>query len=361
MGSRIEFISRLIGALVLATALAIIGVQLANMLNLDPLRYGIAFGVGGGVLGAVLGFLFTPYLTVRPINYIRQALSAMPLERLVALLLGVFLGLIAAALFAIPLSQLPSPLKEILPLATALGFCYLGAVLMMNRYRDLRELAGNIRFPRAEHKAAAAAVAVIEESEDTNVILLDTSVIIDGRILDIGRTGFIRHTLLVPNFVLRELQHIADSADSLRRNRGRRGLDILSMLQNESPVPVRITDLDAPQTRDADSKLVVLARRLSCPIMTNDYNLNKVAELQGITVLNINDLANAVKASLLPGEELRVTIIQEGKEYGQGVGYLDDGTMVVVEDGQRVLNRTENVVVTKVLQTAAGRMIFAKL
>lgn len=357
MGSRIEFISRIIGAVVLGTALAIVGVQLANMLDLDPLRYGIAFGVAGGILGAVFGFLFTPYVTVRPINYIRQALSAMPLERLVALLIGVFLGLIAAALFAIPLSQLPSPLKEILPLATALGFCYLGAVLMMNRYRDLREFAGGIRLPRSGDKA----LTVIENKEDDHVILLDTSVIIDGRILDIGRTGFIRHTLLVPNFVLKELQHIADSADSLRRNRGRRGLDILSMLQNESPVPVRITDMDAPQTRDADSKLVVLARQLSCPIMTNDYNLNKVAELQGITVLNINDLANAVKASFLPGEELRVTVIQEGKEYGQGVGYLDDGTMVVVEDGYRVLNRTENVVVTKVLQTTAGRMIFAKL
>lgn len=355
--SRIEFIARLIGAVVLATALAIVGVQAANMLNLDPLRYGIAFGVGGGILGAVLGFLFTPHLTVRPISHIRQVLSAMPLERLVALLIGVFLGLIAAALFAIPLSQLPSPLKEILPLATALGFCYLGAVLMMNRYRDLREFAGGIRLPRGNDKA----IAVVEEKEDANVILLDTSVIIDGRILDIGRTGFIRQTLLVPNFVLKELQHIADSADSLRRNRGRRGLDILGMLQNESPVPVRITDMDPHQARDADSKLVLLARQLNCPIMTNDYNLNKVAELQGITVLNINDLANAVKASLLPGEELRVTIIQEGKEYGQGVGYLDDGTMVVVEDGARVLNRTENVVVTKVLQTTAGRMIFAKL
>jgi len=284
-------------------------------------------------------------------------LSAMPLERLVALMIGVFLGLIAAALFAIPLSQLPSPFKEILPLATALGFCYLGAVIMMNRYRDLREMAGGLRHLRSPEKAPA----VIEQKEDDDVILLDTSVIIDGRILDIGRTGFIRHTLLVPNFVLKELQHIADSPDSLRRNRGRRGLDILSMLQNESPVPVRITDMDAPQTRDADSKLVVLARRLTCPIMTNDYNLNKVAELQGITVLNINDLANAVKASFLPGEEIKVTVIQEGKEYGQGVGYLDDGTMVVVEDGQRVMNRTESVVVTKVLQTTAGRMIFAKL
>ncbi len=357
MRTRIEFISRIIGAVVLASALAIIGVQLAAMLDLDPLRYGIAFGVGGGVLGAVLGFLFTPYLTVRPIGAVRQSLSAMPLERLVAMMIGIFIGLIAGALFAIPLSQLPSPFKEILPLATALGFCYLGAVLMMHRYRDLREFAGGLRGGRNTEKALPAP----EEKVDENVILLDTSVIIDGRILDIGRTGFIRHTLLVPNFVLKELQHIADSADSLRRNRGRRGLDILSMLQNESPVPVRITDMDAPQTRDVDSKLVVLARRLTCPIMTNDYNLNKVAELQGITVLNINDLANAVKASLLPGEELKVTIIQEGKEYGQGVGYLDDGTMVVVEDGQRVMNRTENVVVTKVLQTTAGRMIFAKL
>lgn len=357
MGSRVELISRFIGAVVSATALAIIGVQIATMLNLEPLRYGVAFGVGGGVLGAIAGFLFTPHLTVRPINHIRQALSAMPLERLVALMVGVFLGLIAAALFAIPLSQLPSPLKEILPLATALGFCYLGAVLMMNRYRDLRELAGGFRWGRGEHKTESPAAAPVNE----DAILLDTSVIIDGRILDIGRTGFIRQTLLVPNFVLKELQYIADSADSLRRNRGRRGLDILGMLQNESPVPISITDMDAPQARDVDSKLVVLARQMGCPIMTNDYNLNKVAELQGITVLNINDLANAVKASFLPGEELRVMIIQEGKEYGQGVGYLDDGTMVVVEDGHRALNRTENVIVTKVLQTTAGRMIFAKL
>jgi uncharacterized protein YacL len=355
MESRVEFISRIIGALVAASALAIIGVQLAGMFNLEPIPYAVALGVGGGLLGAFLGFLFTPYLTIRPINAVRQALSAMPLERLLALMIGVFLGLIAAALFSIPLSQLPSPFKEILPLASALGFCYLGAVLMMNRYRDLRDWFGGMRLSRNPVKVVEGAT-----TEDENVILLDTSVIIDGRILDIGRTGFIRHTLLVPNFVLKELQHIADSADALRRNRGRRGLDILSMLQNESPVPVRITDLDATQSRDADSKLVLLARRLECPIMTNDYNLNKVAELQGITVLNVNDLANAVKASFLPGEELTVTIIQEGKEYGQGVAYLDDGTMVVVEDGHRLLNQTQNVVVTKVLQTAAGRMIFAK-
>jgi uncharacterized protein YacL len=175
MHTRIEFISRLIGAVVLAAAMAIVGVQLASMFDLDPLRYGVAFGVGGGVLGAVLGFLFTPYLTVRPINAIRQSLSAMPLERLVSLMIGVFLGLIAAALFAIPLSQLPSPLRDILPLASALGFCYLGAVLMMNRYRDLRELP-------ATAAAAGHKKALRPRRGRQHVILLDTSVIIDGRI-----------------------------------------------------------------------------------------------------------------------------------------------------------------------------------
>ncbi|MFN2134398.1 MAG: PIN/TRAM domain-containing protein, partial [Candidatus Promineifilaceae bacterium] len=205
----------------------------------------------------------------------------------------------------------------------------------------------------------AKEVAAPAKQED--VILLDTSVVIDGRISDVCKSGFIRSTLLVPNFILLELQHIADSSDSLRRNRGRRGLEVLSILQNDTPIPLHFTDMDATDVRDADSKLVALARDLHCPIMTNDYNLNRVAELQGVTVLNINDLANAVKALYLPGEELEVKIIQEGKEYGQGVGYLDDGTMVVVEDGRSYINRSENVTVTKVLQTTAGRMIFARI
>jgi len=193
------------------------------------------------------------------------------------------------------------------------------------------------------------------------VILLDTSTIIDGRITDISRTGFIRETLLVPNFILSELQYIADSSDPLRRNRGRRGLDVLNMLQNDSPIPIRITDMDVSEVREADSKLVALARHLSCPIMTNDYNLNRVAEIQGVTILNINDLANAVKAAYLPGEELMVKVIQEGREAGQGVGYLDDGTMIVVEDGRHHINQRMTVIVTKVLQTSAGRMIFARM
>ncbi len=193
-------------------------------------------------------------------------------------------------------------------------------------------------------------------------ILLDTSVIIDGRIADIARTGFIPGTLLIPRFVLNELQYIADSSDSLRRQRGRRGLEVLAQLQKEpGGVPVRITDIDVEGVREVDDKLVILARQLRCPILTNDYNLNRVAELQGVRVLNVNELANAVKSALLPGETLSIRLIQEGKEPGQGVGYLDDGTMVVVENGKDYINQQVTVVVTKVLQTSAGRMIFARL
>ena len=191
-------------------------------------------------------------------------------------------------------------------------------------------------------------------------ILLDTSVIIDGRIADICAAGFISGMLLVPQFVLNELQHIADSSDVLKRNRGRRGLDILNKLQKDSLTPVRITDMDVEEVHEVDEKLIILAKQLSCPILTNDYNLNRVAELQGVPVLNINELANAVKAVFLPGETLRIKVIQEGKEAGQGVAYLDDGTMVVIEDGRRYISQTLSVMVTKVLQTAAGRMIFAK-
>nr|MDA8187384.1 hypothetical protein [Dehalococcoidales bacterium] len=189
--------------------------------------------------------------------------------------------------------------------------------------------------------------------------LVDTSAIIDGRIADISQTGFITGTLVVPKFVLNELQHIADSADALRRNRGRRGLDILNRLQKDSVVPIHISEYEVNGVNDVDSKLVKLAKHLHCPIVTNDFNLNRVAAIQGVRVLNINELANAVKSVVLPGEEMIVRVIQEGKEHGQGVGYLEDGTMVVVEGGRRFINCDVEVVVTRVLQTVAGRMIFA--
>jgi uncharacterized protein YacL len=190
-------------------------------------------------------------------------------------------------------------------------------------------------------------------------ILLDTSAIIDGRIADISQTGFISGALVVPRFVLDELQRIADSADTMRRNRGRRGLEMLNRLQKDATVPIEITDANVEGVAEVDGKLVQLARKLHCPIITNDFNLNRVAELQGVKVLNINELANAVKPVLLPGEDLFIKIMQDGKELGQGVGYLDDGTMIVVEGGRQYMNSTIEVNVTRVLQTVAGRMIFA--
>ena len=190
--------------------------------------------------------------------------------------------------------------------------------------------------------------------------ILDTSVIIDGRIADACETGFIEGPFIIPQFMLRELQHIADSPDPLKRNRGRRGLDILNRIQKHSDLEVRISDQDFPSVKEVDDKLIELAKRIHGRIITNDYNLNKVAELQGLTVLNINQLSNALKPVVLPGETMHVQILKEGKEPGQGVAYLDDGTMVVVEEGKKIIGKELDVVVTSVLQTTAGRMIFAR-
>jgi uncharacterized protein YacL len=190
-------------------------------------------------------------------------------------------------------------------------------------------------------------------------VLLDTSVIIDGRIMDIASTGFLRDRFLVPHFVLAELQYIADSSDALRRNRGRRGLEVLSTLQKEPLVNIEFIDDDIPELNEVDMKLIKLAKKRNLAIMTNDYNLNRVAQLEGVEILNLNNLANALKPVVIPGEEMNVQVIKEGKEQNQGVAYLDDGTMIVVENGRRYINQTIGVIVTSVLQTAAGRMIFA--
>jgi len=190
--------------------------------------------------------------------------------------------------------------------------------------------------------------------------ILDTSVIIDGRIADVCETGFLEGPFIIPQFILRELQHIADSADPLKRNRGRRGLEILNRIQKQSDLEVRISDQDFPKLQEVDAKLIELAKRINGRIITNDFNLNKVAELLGLTVLNINQLTNALKPVVLPGETIHVQILKEGKEPGQGVAYLDDGTMVVVEEGRKIIGKELDVVVTSILQTTAGRMIFAR-
>jgi uncharacterized protein YacL len=267
-------------------------------------------------------------------------------------MLGLIMGLVVAALVSFPLSLLPEPFSQLLPFAGAVIFSYLGVAVFVARQNDILGLLRSRLVPGPDDGPSGGSAG--------RSVLLDTSVIVDGRIADIARTGFLPGPMLVPAFVLTELQHVADSSDGLRRQRGRRGLDILNRLQKEPAISFRVTDLDVEGVRDVDDKLVILARQLRCPILTNDYNLNRVAELQGVTVLNINELANAVKAVYLPGESLEVQVIQEGKEAGQGVGYLDDGTMVVVEEGRSHIDRTIGVMVTKVLQTAAGRMIFAR-
>jgi uncharacterized protein YacL len=354
---RIELIARIVGAILIGFLGWRLGFSLSSQ-GEPAYLYTIVRLLGDSVVtflpyilavvGGLLGAVLSPHLTTRPFFWIRGKIGQVPVQTLVAALIGLVIGLIVSALLALPLSVLPTPLGETLPFVATVICAYLGVMAMVTRGKEIFGTLG-LRLPRDR----------AEQPEQ--VVLLDTSVIIDGRIADIVQTGFIGGTLLVPRFVLNELQHIADSADTLRRNRGRRGLDILNKLQKDSQVPIRITDMDVEEAREVDDKLVRLGKDLHCPIITNDYNLNRVAELQGIQVLNINELANAVKAIVLPGESITVNIIQEGKELGQGVGYLDDGTMVVIEEGRRHIGDTVEVTVTRVLQTVAGRMIFAQL
>ncbi len=348
----LEFFFRIIGMIVFAIGGLYLGAVLADLADTPPELWAMVFAL----LGALVGLIGTPWITTRPARYARRMISQMPAQMLIAAMAGVVVGLIVAALLAFPISLLPSPFGQVLPFVGAIVFSWLGVSVFVMRYRDLFAMYQQA-LPSRDNDGDAREAGVADSHRQ---VLLDTSVIIDGRIADISQTGFISGTMLVPRFVLIELQHIADSSDSLRRNRGRRGLEVLNRLTRDSLVPVRITDMDVEGVREVDDKLVLLAKQLRCPIMTNDYNLNRVAELQGVSILNINELANAVKAVLLPGESMRVKVIQEGKEIGQGVGYLDDGTMVVIEEGRRWIDQSVNVVVTKVLQTAAGRMIFAR-
>ncbi len=345
----IDFIFRIVGMFVLAIIGLTSGITLARAAGSEPAIYATVFTL----LGALIGLVLTPWITTRPVGALRNRIRQMPAHQLVAGVFGLTLGLIVALLITYPLSLLPEPYRYILPLIVAVLFSYLGIAVMVTRQQDILHLLEGTRLLRSGEPLGPT-------PSQERYVLLDTSVIIDGRIADVSQTGFISGVMLVPRFVLNELQHIADSPDMLRRNRGRRGLDILNRLQKDSLAPVRITDMDIEDMREVDDKLIMLAKQLSCPILTNDYNLNRVAELQGVAVLNINELANAVKAVFLPGEMIQVKVIQEGKEVGQGVAYLDDGTMVVIEDGRRYINQSVSVIVTKVLQTAAGRMIFAK-
>lgn len=291
--------------------------------------------VGGGLLIAlaVLG--------------LEEGLRRVSLPTLFVGAVGISVGFLCAQVLGSLLNALQPPARFVGKGFLSLLLGYLGLAQALKRAGELEFLTAKL-FPNPAPKKE-------------NLKLLDTSVIIDGRIADICEAGFVEGLLLVPQFILRELQQIADSSDGLKRNRGRRGLDVLQRVQRMPRVEVQIHDLDFPQIREVDRKLIEVAKVLGAKVLTNDYNLNKVAELHGVTVLNINELANALKPVVLPGEQMHVYVLKEGKESGQGVAYLDDGTMVVVDHGRKYLGQSVDVTVTSVLQTTAGRMIFTRL
>jgi len=329
-----------------------------SLFPVNTMKLGI---LGLGLLsGMVLGLFITPWLIRFALwltALLEQMLSKTPVQDLVMGSVGLIIGLIIANLLD-PLFAFMGFLGKIILIAITLLLGYLGMTISVKKREEIMSFFSNIpRLGGSKDKVASEA----KQTEMQKI--LDTSVIIDGRIADLSASGFIEGTLVVPGFVLEELRHIADSSDLLKRNRGRRGLDILNDLRKGNTVKVVIYDntKGIDDALEVDTKLVKLAQKLGAKIMTNDFNLNKVAELHGVKVLNINELANAVKPVVLPGEEMVVQVVKEGKESGQGVAYLDDGTMIVVDGGKSYMHQTITVLVTSVLQTAAGRMIFAKL
>ena len=301
------------------------------------------FAAGWSTLGAAFGFAGAAVIII-----LEVAMRRFSIRNLSAAVFGLVFGFFMAWILTNVLKLIPMDIKlfSSIQIVLILVFCYLGMIIAMRGKDEFNLIVPYVKFARQDQR---------EE-----IILLDTSVIIDGRIADIAKTKFIDGRLVIPRFVLKELQNIADSQDGLKRNRGRRGLDILNKIQKDTNLDVRIHEDDFPETRDVDSKLVKLAKLLSAKVLTNDFNLNKIAELQGVTVLNINDLANALKPVLLPGETMEVRVTKEGKEQNQGVAYLDDGTMIVIDNARQLVGQNVKVVVTSILQTSAGRMIFAK-
>jgi uncharacterized protein YacL len=311
----------------------------------------------GSLLGGLFGFFLFPVAT-----WIEGRLARTALIDIIFGAVGLIVGLLISVLLGLILRQIPI-IGSLVSVLVAVIFGYLG-ISVGTRKRDEATsfigIFGRKGKGEREHHQEQGAPQGQPVLGGSCPKVLDTSVIIDGRIADIVKTGFLEGPLVIPGFVLEELRHIADSSDVLKRNRGRRGLDILNRIQKELSAEVQINEQDVGEGLEVDSKLLKLSKLLNGKVVTNDFNLNKVAELQGVPVLNINELANAVKPAVLPGEEMTLTVIKEGKEVGQGVAYLDDGTMIVVDGGRRYIGDTIGVTVTSVLQTAAGRMIFAK-
>lgn len=315
------------------------------------------------IFGIIL-FILSPFIykAIRKfITFIEKGISKLSPSEIIFGAVGAIVALILALVITLPLSTFLSGLNDMLGPIVSIVIniiaMIIGADIAVKKRDDILSYFENLKKNQSKDKKTKNTT---NKKIGATPKVLDTSVIIDGRIFDLCQTGFIEGSLVIPTFVLDELRHISDCSDSLKRTRGRRGLDILNKIQKELPIEVDMWEGDFPEIAEVDIKLLKLAQKLNGKVVTNDYNLNKVAEFQGVPVLNINELANAIKPVVLPGEEMTLTVVKDGKESGQGIAYLDDGTMIVVEGGRKYMGKEITVVVTSVLQTAAGRMIFAK-
>jgi uncharacterized protein YacL len=341
----LEFLFRLLGMAIFAIIGARVGVDLAEQLSLPNSSAALIFGM----VGILFGLVLTPWLTLRPVRALRRMVNELPIEALTMTLIGSFLGLALGLLLAYPLSLLGGFPGAILPAVISIVSTYLLATTFALRSRELWDALILRAFPNR---------ARLLSMQSSRQVVVDTSSLIDGRIVGIVQAGFLNGTVVIPRFVLSELRNIADSSDMLRRNRGRRGLNKLNDLQRSEMIAVRIVEDDFDDIPQVDDKLVALALQMEASIITNDYNLNKVASAQGVLVLNVNALANEVKTVYIPGEAFHIHVIQEGQQANQGVGYLDDGTMVVVENGRQHMDRTIKVIVTRLIRRDTGTIIF---
>lgn len=348
---------------ILGMALGIGLVTVANnfgILNMIPNTEGAIKGhiiiyIGLSLILGIISFILSnkiiEFIKIT-INEVEKRLQNIPALEIVLGVVGLVVGFFIAYLLSRILVEIPYGIGVVLSALSYLVLGYLGIKVTTKKTDDFKNITDNFKKSNLKEKNV--------QIQGAKPKILDTSVIIDGRISDICNTGFVEGPLIIPVFVLNELQHIADSADGLKRNRGRRGLDIIKKMQNELDLEIIIEEKDFEEVSEVDTKLLKLTQFLNGKVVTNDYNLNKVAEVHGVEVLNINELANAVKPVVLPGEEMEVSVVKLGKEASQGIAYLDDGTMIVVEGGKEYMSKTIEVVVTSVLQTAAGKMIFAK-
>ena len=347
-----DILSRICGGVILAAAGGGLGNEIADIWG--PEQYFVwVFGLA--IAGLLMGLVATPNLASWIARSIAERTRPVPTSRLLSSFVGVIAGLVVALLVSIPLFRLPGLLGFTLPIALSLLFAYTGGSLLFSGSRDIFR-----RFIQDGRQSVGVNGVAAYPGGSDGPVLLDTSAIIDGRIASISKTGFLRGTVLIPRFILDELRHVADSSDTLRRARGRRGLELLKEIRRDGDVDTEVIEVDYPQAGEVDAKLVGLAKELGASILTTDFNLNRVAQIDGITVLNVNELANSLRPVVIPGESLTLKILHEGREQGQGVGFLEDGTMVVVDSGSDHIGRELDVTVARVLQTAAGCMIFAQ-